>query len=144
MDEGFQSHAPAALPPGKTRYPLYWGLGGPHGRSGRLRKNLALHRDSIPDPCWLFVRNRLRKWKVRTDFVRSETVMSVWVWKLFLTVKEGMDCEWDLRLLVWSWTKTAPCNFGASRINCTASQNRRLFFLNSLRVSEKTLRAIHT
>jgi len=26
------------LPPGKTRYPLYRGLGGPHGRSGQVRK----------------------------------------------------------------------------------------------------------
>ena len=31
-------HAPAALPPGKTRYPLYRRLGGPQGRSGRVRK----------------------------------------------------------------------------------------------------------
>ena len=30
--------APAALPPGKTRYPLYRKLGGPQGRSGRVRK----------------------------------------------------------------------------------------------------------
>jgi hypothetical protein len=35
---GGQRHAPAALPPGKTRYPLYRGLGGPQGRSGRVRK----------------------------------------------------------------------------------------------------------
>jgi len=34
---GGQRHAPAALPPGKTRYPLYRRLGGPHGRSGRVR-----------------------------------------------------------------------------------------------------------
>jgi hypothetical protein len=34
-----QRHAPAALyPRGKTRYPLYRGLGGPHGRSGQVRK----------------------------------------------------------------------------------------------------------
>jgi hypothetical protein len=33
-----QPHAPAALPPGKTRYPLYRRLGGPHGQSGRARK----------------------------------------------------------------------------------------------------------
>jgi hypothetical protein len=33
---GGQRHAPAALPPGKTRYPLYRRLGGPQGRSGRL------------------------------------------------------------------------------------------------------------
>jgi hypothetical protein len=33
-----QHHAPTALPPGKTRYPLHRRLGGPHGRSGRVRK----------------------------------------------------------------------------------------------------------
>ena len=31
-------HAPAALSPGKTRYPLYRRLGGPQGRSGHVRK----------------------------------------------------------------------------------------------------------
>ena len=38
MGLGGQHHAPAALPPGETRYPLYRRLGGPQGRSGRLRK----------------------------------------------------------------------------------------------------------
>jgi hypothetical protein len=38
MGVGGQRHAPAALPPGKTRYPLYRRLGGPQGRSGRVRK----------------------------------------------------------------------------------------------------------
>jgi hypothetical protein len=38
MGVGGQLHAPAALPPGMTRYPLYRRLGGPQGRSGRLRK----------------------------------------------------------------------------------------------------------
>ena len=33
-----QRHAPAALPLGKTRYPLYRRLGGLQGRSGRVRK----------------------------------------------------------------------------------------------------------
>ena len=35
---GCQRHALAALPPGKTRYPLYRWLGRPHSRSGRVRK----------------------------------------------------------------------------------------------------------
>jgi hypothetical protein len=35
---GGQYHAPAALPPEKTRSPLYRRLGGPQGRSGRVRK----------------------------------------------------------------------------------------------------------
>ena len=38
MGVGGQSHSPAALPPGKTRYPLYRRLGGPQGRSGQVRK----------------------------------------------------------------------------------------------------------
>jgi hypothetical protein len=37
-------------PPGKTRYPLYRRLGVPQGRFGRVRENLAPHRDSIPGP----------------------------------------------------------------------------------------------
>ena len=38
MRVGRQHHAPAALPPGKTPYPLYRKLGGPQGRSGQVRK----------------------------------------------------------------------------------------------------------
>jgi hypothetical protein len=38
MGVGDQRRAPAALPPGKTRYPLYRRLAGPQGRSGRVRK----------------------------------------------------------------------------------------------------------
>jgi len=39
MGVGGKLEAPAALPPGKTRIPLYRRLGGPQGRSGRVRKN---------------------------------------------------------------------------------------------------------
>jgi len=35
---GGQYHAPAALPPGKTRYPFYRRLGGPQDRSGQVQK----------------------------------------------------------------------------------------------------------
>ena len=60
-----QRHAPAALPPGKTRYPLCRRLGGPQGRSGPVRKilpptgirspghpsrNESLYRLSYPGP----------------------------------------------------------------------------------------------
>jgi hypothetical protein len=40
---GVQHHAPVALPPGMTRYPLYMRLCGPHDRSGRVRK-ISPHR----------------------------------------------------------------------------------------------------
>jgi hypothetical protein len=35
---GGQHHDPAALPPGKTRYPLYGRLGEPQNQSGQVRK----------------------------------------------------------------------------------------------------------
>jgi hypothetical protein len=38
MGVGGQRHAPAALPPGVTRYPLYRKLYRPQGRSGRVLK----------------------------------------------------------------------------------------------------------
>jgi hypothetical protein len=38
MGVGDQHHVPAALTPGKNQYPLYRKLGGPQGRSGRVRK----------------------------------------------------------------------------------------------------------
>jgi hypothetical protein len=38
MGVGGQRHAPAALPPGMTRYLLYRRLGKPQGRSGRVLK----------------------------------------------------------------------------------------------------------
>jgi len=39
---GGQRHALTALPPGKTRHPLYRRLGGPHGRSVNVRENTPL------------------------------------------------------------------------------------------------------
>ena len=38
MGLGGQQHAPATLPTGKAQYPLYRRMGGPQGRSGRVRK----------------------------------------------------------------------------------------------------------
>ena len=38
MEVGGQSHASAASPPGKTRYPSYKKLVGPQGQSGRERE----------------------------------------------------------------------------------------------------------
>jgi hypothetical protein len=38
MGVGGESHAPAALPPGMTQYPLCRTLGRPQGRSGRVLK----------------------------------------------------------------------------------------------------------
>ena len=45
--EGSASRPGRSLPPVKTRYPLYSRLGGPHGRTGHVRKN-SPHQNSIP------------------------------------------------------------------------------------------------
>jgi hypothetical protein len=44
MGMGGQHHAPAAVHPGKTRYPLYRRLGGLQGRSELVQK-ISPHRD---------------------------------------------------------------------------------------------------
>jgi len=49
MGVGGQRNAPAALSPGKTRCPLYRRLGGPQGRSGRVRKRSAPTSIGSPD-----------------------------------------------------------------------------------------------
>ena len=46
---GDQRHAPTALPPAKTRYPLYRRLVGPQGRSGRVWKISPLNGIRSPD-----------------------------------------------------------------------------------------------
>ena len=46
---GGQCHVPAALAPGKTRYPLYRRLGGPQSQSGWVAKNLVPTGIRSPD-----------------------------------------------------------------------------------------------
>ena len=60
MGVGGQRHAPVALPPGKTRYPLCRRMSGHQGRSGPVRKislppgfdprSESLWRLRYPDP----------------------------------------------------------------------------------------------
>ena len=49
MGVGGQRHAPVALPPGKTRYPLYRWLSEPQDRYGRVRKDLTPTGIRSPD-----------------------------------------------------------------------------------------------
>jgi hypothetical protein len=46
---GWSTPRPGQLTPGKTRYPLYSWLGGPQGRSGRVRKISPLTGFRSPD-----------------------------------------------------------------------------------------------
>ena len=49
MRVGGQRQTPAALPPGKIRYPLYRRLGGPQSRFGQVRKISPPTRIRFPD-----------------------------------------------------------------------------------------------
>jgi hypothetical protein len=57
MALGGQRHALAALPPGKTRYPLYRRLCGPRGHSGRVRKGKQKYWETNLSHCH-FVQHR--------------------------------------------------------------------------------------
>jgi len=46
---GGQCHAPATLPPGKTQYPMYRGLGGTPGHFGWVQKISPHTRIRSPD-----------------------------------------------------------------------------------------------
>ena len=74
---GGQHHTPAALPPLKTLYPLYRRLGGPQGRSGRVRKI------SLPpgfDPRTVQpVASRYTDWAIAAQFVNNATYCHLYV-----------------------------------------------------------------
>jgi hypothetical protein len=75
---GGRRQARAALPPGKTQYPMFMRLGGPQGRSGRVRKispssgidsryrparSVSLYRLSYPG-VHLFNSDESEPWKI--------------------------------------------------------------------------------
>ena len=72
---GGQPHASAALPPGKTRYPLYRRLGGPQGRSGRVRK--------ISPPPWFDPRTVHPVASSYTEYAIPAPIRTPYLWKLF-------------------------------------------------------------
>jgi hypothetical protein len=83
---GVKRHAPAALPPGKTRYPLYRRLGGPQGRSGQVRK--------ISPPPWFDPRNVQLVASRYTDYATrarryNKTVISSGLFKSRLVTKQS-------------------------------------------------------
>ena len=97
MGVGGQHHTPAALPPGKTQYPLYRRLGGPQGRSGQVRKISPPagfdHRTVQP------VASRYTDWAIPTP--KRERIDAYLIKFLLLTsdLKKAdyADCGWVIR-----------------------------------------------
>jgi len=84
MGVGGQRHAPAALPPGKTRYVLYRRLGGPQGRSGRVRK---ISPPPGFDPRTVQpVASRYTDWATPAPtFISSSGIINYILWKFYNT-----------------------------------------------------------
>ena len=84
-----QRHAPAALPPGKTQYPLCRRLGGPQDRCGRMRK---ISHPSGFDPRTIQpVANRYTDWAI--------AALSDWTYRLtkcanMLRSNVEFSCSW--------------------------------------------------
>ena len=74
---GIQRHAMAALPPGKTEYPLIGGWVGPRASLGL--ENLAPHRDSIPESL------SLQQVAIPTELSRCTSNITGWNRHLGLT-----------------------------------------------------------
>jgi hypothetical protein len=75
-----QRHDPAALPPGKTRYPPYRWPSGPQGRSGRVRKisppTGCDHRTVQPIAC------RYTDWAILTYPISYNFYLKIYSWSV--------------------------------------------------------------
>jgi len=75
------SHAPAALLPGKTRYPLYRNLYGPQGRVWTVAKNLVPTGFRYPDR--QAVASRSTDWAIPTHY--GKTLLNIkYVFRFFV------------------------------------------------------------
>ena len=110
MGVGGQPHAPAALPPGKTRYPLYRRLVGPQDRSGRVWKispptgirssdrparSKSLYRLSYPSPHFkdsvaYFTQSRPKGKVVMVE--NGDNRLGGWEWKI--TGEKPKECRY--------------------------------------------------
>jgi hypothetical protein len=81
MGVGGQRHAPAALAPGKTRYPLFRRLGGTQGRSGKVRK--ILHPPGFDPQTVQPVASRYTVWAIPARLVASMRDLNSWLYCLY-------------------------------------------------------------
>jgi hypothetical protein len=91
MGVGGQCHALAALPPGKTWYPLYRRLGGPQGQSGEVWKILPQLRfepqtiQPVASHCTYYTILAHEKRKYKAGFeVLTAVLLRIYIWDVML------------------------------------------------------------
>ena len=101
MGGGGQCHVPAALPPRKTRYPLYRWLGVPHGQSGRVQK--ISHPTGIRSAEHPACSESLYRLSYPGPYGENSCVSIRNVVKMVGTVKEILNIQvlWDVILSCW-------------------------------------------
>ena len=95
-----QRHAPAALPPGKTRYALYRRLGGLQGRSGRVRK--ILPPPGFDPRTVQPVATRYTDWAIAAHKSYTQLPKLLCIYSTYIIYKRVMrpvDC--GLELMLW-------------------------------------------
>ena len=141
MREGGQRHAPAALPSGKTRYPLYRGPRGHPGRCERVRKisyPTGIRSLDRPTRSELLYRLSYPGSPKQLKKCTSMLVTTLWIKYIIKTAKDFVACfyivETNLVLLV---TVLPSCSSGIStcknfgketRITVIQELGKRSFF----------------
>ena len=79
MRVGGQRHAPAALPPGKTRYPLYRRLGGPQSWCGQVAHSIQQYcsnqiKDDMGTKCNIYEKRSLYRIYSENHAIAIETI----------------------------------------------------------------------
>jgi len=95
---GGQRHAPVALPPGKTWYPLYRTLGWPQGRSEQVRK-FSLPPGFDP-PTAQPVASRYTDYAIPTQV--KDVIMNIKYCKFVYTININAGLELKLRAFLTS------------------------------------------
>jgi hypothetical protein len=131
LDGGdYQRHAPAALPQGMTRYPLYRTLGGPQGRSGRMRKT------SLPlgfDPRTV---QPVASRYTDLSYSGTRTNLCTYVYMISLSVSQTIQI---LELYNDKWMKSGLQRKGRAYVTCVTIPIRKAAYMPYLNPQDGVL-----
>ena len=141
MGMGGQRHSPAALPPGKTRYPLYSRLGGRQDRSGGVRK---ISPPSGFDPRTVRpVASRYTDWAIpaivwlTTTYITSNSKTHTRVGAKFHACSLSSEEDVSMKHTIFRDTRQRSGNFvpgcrGSLSVRSSRVKKSKIFFLDIL------------